>query len=430
MKMKLTTRVLAILAVAVALLGSVGSVSAQSYEVRQDTIIKEVVTEEEVVTANQGDIKLYFRINSYKVEPNFSENAEQLALLDSIMSKRDVTVGLDSMVLVATASVDGNEEFNRKLAENRANSVKAFLAERYPQLSDMPFKATFFPEDWAGLRRLVKEDLNVPYRTEVLEVIDDTKRAADNKEWLLKTMYDRKPWNYLVANILPKLRYGASVLFYYNVDVLRRIAYEEEVIETKIEIPQQDTVIIAPVTPAPEREPFVFAIKTNLLYDVALSPNLELEIPIGDRFSISAEYIFPWWSNNKSNYTQRANIGHAAITYWLGDREGREKLTGWNIGLFGGYGHYDLQIFDPKGIQGELINTGISVGYAHSIAKNLHLHYQLGFGYMSSDYRDYTKMWDTRFGDVKVFDYPWEVKRQTWVGPTQAEISLVWMINL
>ncbi len=415
---------------------SVYETTAQEYVIRRDTIKEEIVTFEDKRTDAQEDIKFFFRINSFKFEEDFSSNPQQISRLDQMMSRSDVTVGLDSLVLAATASIDGSESFNETLAKNRANSVKSFLTDRYPLMKSDLLNTRYFAEDWEGLRKLVAEDSNVPYQQEVLKVIDDKRRSNDNREWVLKTLRGGKPWEYLKVHILPKLRYGASVVFYYNVETLRKLSYKNTIITDTVRIKPEvlpvDTakVVAPPVIAEPESNYRPIALKTNLLYDALLTVNAEVEIPIGKRWSVGAEYIFPWWSSNKNNYTQRIQVGHLSATYWLGDRESRDYLTGWNVGLFGGYGDYDIQLWDSRGQQATVINTGLSIGYAHAIAKNLHLHYQLGFGYAQMDFRAYHKMWDTRYGDVKVFDYPWETKRRTWIGPTQAEISLVWMLNL
>ena len=42
----------------------------------------------------------------------------------------------------------------------------------------------------------------------------------------------------------------------------------------------------------------VLALKNNLLYDLALAPNIEIEIPVGKRWSVNMEYKSPWWSNS------------------------------------------------------------------------------------------------------------------------------------
>ena len=51
--------------------------------------------------------------------------------------------------------------------------------------------------------------------------------------------------------------------------------------------------------------------------------------------------------------------GHASVKYWLGDRDAKEVLTGWNIGLYGGVGKYDLQLFDKDGEQGDFFDAGL-----------------------------------------------------------------------
>ena len=42
------------------------------------------------------------------------------------------------------------------------------------------------------------------------------------------------------------------------------------------------------------RKPLMLNIKTNLLYDAVGFPSLEIEIPIGQRFSINAEGAVAW----------------------------------------------------------------------------------------------------------------------------------------
>lgn len=37
----------------------------------------------------------------------------------------------------------------------------------------------------------------------------------------------------------------------------------------------------------------ILAVKNNLLYDIALAPNIEIEVPIGRQWSLNAEYKCP-----------------------------------------------------------------------------------------------------------------------------------------
>ena len=384
----------------------------------------------EIKVLGEEEIKFFFRLDSHIFEKDFGGNEQELSRLDSIMRNEYTLVDLRSLEIMATASIDGREKNNALLSERRAATMKRILTQRYPQINKDLLSTSFVPENWDDLRADIVANQKVPYRDEVLKIIDSD-READAKEWLIKTMHRGNVWEYLKSHILPRQRYGASMNIFYKFEQ-QEIA--QDMVDTIRLEPYhiQDTVVLRDSVYLLEKKYTPIAIKTNLLYDVVGAINLEVEIPIGKRWSVGAEVIYPWWYGNKANLTERIRQGHLSVTYWLGDREKWDYLTGWNIGVFGGYGDYDMQIFNGEGVQGDLTNTGVNFGYAHNINKkgNLHLHYQLGFGYARSDYREYTKYWDTKYGDVKVFDYPWEVKRKTWIGPTQAEISLVWMINL
>ena len=167
----------------------------------------------------------------------------------------------------------------------------------------------------------------------------------------------------------------------------------------------------------------LFAVKTNLLFDAALMPNIELEVPIGKRWSLNGEYMFPWWLINDDRYCLQILMGGLEVRYRPGKRSGRDVLTGHFIGLYAGGGKYDLQ-WDKNGYQGEFfIAAGVSYGYAHSIARNLRLEYNIGIGMLRTDYRHYhsrdnhrTLLWQ-------------ENGEYTWLGPTKLKISLVWLIT-
>ncbi|MFI3322779.1 MAG: DUF3575 domain-containing protein [Rikenellaceae bacterium] len=177
----------------------------------------------------------------------------------------------------------------------------------------------------------------------------------------------------------------------------------------------------------------LFALKTNLLFDTASLINVEIEVPISESFSVAGEWIFPWWKwdngkeNSQRNRVQLLNANFEG-KYWFGDRAYRPKLTGWFAGVYVGGGLYDFE-WDKKGYQGEfLIAGGISGGYAHIINKSgsLRMEYSLGLGILRTRYTYYNAMYD--------IDNSWHAIKQrtgnyTWVGPTKAKVSLVWIVN-
>ena len=180
-----------------------------------------------------------------------------------------------------------------------------------------------------------------------------------------------------------------------------------------------------PVAASCRRRPLL-ALKTNLLFDAALMPNVEIEVPVGKRWSVNGEYAFPWWQFDRGKYCMQVLMGGLEGRYWLGSRksrEDREVLPGHFLGLYAGGGKYDLQ-WGEKGYQGEFfIAAGVSYGWATRIARHLHLEFNIGIGLLRTAYRHYhardnyqTLLWQ-------------ENGKYTWFGPTKAKISLVWLLN-
>lgn len=166
----------------------------------------------------------------------------------------------------------------------------------------------------------------------------------------------------------------------------------------------------------------LFALKTNLLFDAALMPNIELEVPLAARWSLNGEFMCPWWLLKDDKYCLEILMGGLEARYWLGNRNLREALTGHFLGFYAGGGKYDLQ-WDTNGYQGEFfIAAGLSYGYTRRIARNLRLEFNLGIGVLRTRYRHYhardnyqTLLWQ-------------ESGTYTWLGPTKMKISLVWLL--
>ena len=92
----------------------------------------------------------------------------------------------------------------------------------------------------------------------------------------------------------------------------------------------------------------LFTVKTNLLFDVVSVINVELEVPIGSRWSVAGEYIFPWWLlKKKQNCLQLIN-GNVEGRYWFGNPGEYYLMTGWFAGIYAGGGKM-LHAGDPIG---------------------------------------------------------------------------------
>lgn len=164
-----------------------------------------------------------------------------------------------------------------------------------------------------------------------------------------------------------------------------------------------------------------FALKSNLLYDALLVPNLSLEASISGGWTLAAGGMFAWWSKDAKHRYWRIYGGGLEIRKYFGTLSKSKPLQGHHLGIYGDFLTYDFE-FGAKGYQSKATYAaGIKYGYSHPIANRLNLDFALGIGYLHSNYKTYVP----RDG---CYVYQ-ETKKRKWLGPTQAEISLVWLLG-
>ena len=171
-----------------------------------------------------------------------------------------------------------------------------------------------------------------------------------------------------------------------------------------------------------------FAVKTNLLYDAASVLNIGIEAPIRDRWSVAFDWVCPWWSGYDSQKFLQLMYGSLEGRYWFGNRENRPHLTGWFAGISAGGGVYDL-MYDPlNGYQGDFATCGAVGGFAHAVNSSgtLRLEYELGFGWMGTEY---VKYWWDEYDYTLIAPSP-QTWTTHWLGPIKAQISLVYMLKI
>jgi hypothetical protein len=189
-----------------------------------------------------------------------------------------------------------------------------------------------------------------------------------------------------------------------------------------------DAIITELYSPATERIRYI-ALKTNLLYDVALMPNLAFEFAFGKnkRWSMEIEGNVAWWSQTESPYyCYRVGFGSVELRRWLGAAT-LNPLRGHYVGAYLMAGTYDLRWRkqEPfRGVQSDLsYSAGFTYGYSLRLGRRLNLELGLGVGYLGGQYKRYTHNSDYHV-------YPWESAQQrAYFGPTKAKVALVWLIG-
>lgn len=160
--------------------------------------------------------------------------------------------------------------------------------------------------------------------------------------------------------------------------------------------------------------PHSLSLKTNLIYDAALIPNIELEWRINNRFSVAAEADAAWWSNNaKHKYYQLLYFG-AEGRWWF---KTRSPWHGHYAGIMAGGGKFDLEN-GKKGYSGEGALAGLTYGFMFPISSRLSFDAEIGLGYAYLKYKTYTPQ-DGHYIYLST-------KKTSYFGPVKAKFSLAW----
>ena len=196
-----------------------------------------------------------------------------------------------------------------------------------------------------------------------------------------------------------------------------------------VDLPDQ-VVLSCPERHAQEKQPFYMAIKSNMLYDAALTPNIGVEFYLGSNFSLYGEWMYSWWDSDHNHIYWRNYGGDLGVRWWFGRKAKEKPLTGHHIGLYGGVVTFDYEMGDTGYMGGMpggtlldrcLVNAGFEYGYSLPVAKRINIDFSIGLGCLAGRYIKYFPFDNDYFKEKEY--------KMRFFGPTKAEISLVWLIG-
>ncbi len=358
--------------------------------------------------------RIYFKQDKSNYEAFFRNNLDMMKELQRTLILHEV----DSITVIGSASIEGYERRNITLGKERAESVKAEIAK----FDDVIVNTTSFGEDWEDFIRLVSQT-DLVDKAEILAIANRTDISNDQKERLM--MSHKESWKYIEEYILPNQRAGVSFVIYYKEPIGR-----DTVIIREIHQQQYDYRLDTVTKP-------LFAIKTNMLYNLATALNIELEVPMGRHWSLAAGVVAPWWGTAATNFTDDARstfkmaVGNLEARFWLRSHE-KKMFSGLFIGAYVNAGIYDLEK-DFKGYMGDFYGAGLSLGFSHRAfnSDNFRIEYSASFGHIDTQYNYYTRVKSEYLGSdaiawVPFYQYTDNLK---YLGLTELSISLSWIIN-
>ena len=393
---------------------------------------------------SRKEICVDFRVGKGVLDTTYVNNAECLAEIVSFLEnlKNDETLDLVEVSFCGSASPEGSVKINPKLAIERRTAVESYV-RRYISLPDSITTRCDVSIAWERLASLVEQS-DMPHKGEAVDALrnvpeytyDDKGVLIDSKKKHLMELQYGRTWYYMLEHFFPRVR-SASVIF---VTVRQKSVIKSDTVElqtvsaidTAVVIQEEDTLVMRQeIVPKEEKQkPFYMAVKTNMLYDVLVVPNIGVEFYLGKNWSVSGNWMYGWWDKSSKHRYWRVYGGDIAIRKWLGKKATEKPLTGHHLGLYGQLFTFDFEWGGTGymgGRPGETLwdspnyAVGVEYGYSLPVARRLNIDFSVGVGYWGGKYYTYSPL-DGH--DV------WEsTKNRHWFGPTKAEVSLVWLLG-
>ena len=378
-------------------------------------------------------VEVYFRQSATQIDPHYRNNEAVLRrFIDAVNESR-----CDKVRIVASVSPEGLDVVNERILKERAATIQKWI--NIYSTKPVDYVVEYKGIDWERLIKLIeerKESRYLPCRAEVLDILRNTPEHVADKpigySWRfakLAKLQNGDSYIWLKRYLFPELRY-ATAEFVVSLDVvddasIQQIADDSTSSDEAPSLPPplpsegQSTDLVEDKSNA-----FCVALKTNMLYLLAAVPNLGIEMHMGGGWSLAANWQYAWWSNDTACWYHRIYGGDVALRKWFGKQAASTPLSGHHLGIYGQMATYDF-VFG-KGRIGQLADKwsyggGLEYGYSLPAGKALRFDFTLGVGYFTGIYKTY---------ELQDECYVWQqTLKRNYLGPTKAEIALVWVIG-
>ena len=141
-------------------------------------------------------------------------------------------------------------------------------------------------------------------------------------------------------------------------------------------------------------------LKTNLLYDALMVPNLGAEFNLYNNYSVYADVMCAHWNRPQNHFYWNLYGAQFGARKYFGQQAADRSMSGHHAGVYGQMLAYDLQ-----------------AGNIGQQTPNV----KIGLGMLTGRYYEYV---------VEEGHYTWRgTIQRAWIGPTKASVSLVWLIK-
>lgn len=386
-------------------------------------------------------VQIRFQQGYSSVDTLFSDNKIHLEHLISSLNNAvsDSSTIIKSITIKGCASPEGYTPMNRKLSEKRAQNVRTYIIDK-TLLTASIIKVAPSDVDWELLSNMIATT-EQPWRDEAIAIIANTpiwifdkdKRIIDGRKNRLCMLRGGRAWKYMKEKFFPDLRNARFRIICEREILLAKTTDQDSVTQipdtiVEVHVPVSSSEVLSTTTIPPtekEHRRMRALLKTNMLYDIAAIPNIGIEVAIGQRWSVGANWMYAWWSNDAKHRYWRVYGGDVELRTRLGrvPRASVSPFAGHHLGVYASIVTYDLQFGNRTGVIGDKYNyaAGVSYGYSLPITHRLNLDFTAGVGYAWGKYKKHHPM-----DGHDVWMSTHRLKR---FGPTRLEIGLQWLLG-
>lgn len=177
------------------------------------------------VREEKGSAFLDFPVNRTEIHPDYRKNPTELQKIISTIDvvKNDSNTTITGIDIHGYASPEGSYTNNIRLAKGRSAALKEYVSKLY-DFKPSIFTVHYTPEDWAGLRRFVKES-NLASKDKLLAIIDSDLKPDPKNDKIRFTYPD--DYKFMLSTWYPALRHSDYTVTYtvkpFSVEEAKRV---------------------------------------------------------------------------------------------------------------------------------------------------------------------------------------------------------------
>lgn len=383
-----------------------------------------------------GDsILIYFSLDQTDVRPYMEQNHEETASFIESLKEAYASGRLKKIEIRAYSCLIGTSLSCNNVAHRRAQSLADYIIAN----SGIPSRFVHIEQTgigWDTLAGLVRDDMDVPGRNNVLKTLSDTPvwifdsegKVIGGKKKQLMEISGGRAFAYMRGHFFEKMRY-ASATFSITAPVSEQepITFTDQTPASepvRQEAPAATETVVTETAASTEksrmkREEFwetsKIWLKTNIPYWGLVVPNIAAEVRLADHWSLDIPVFYSPFTVANS-YSFRIFAIQPSVRYWL-----KPEMKGHFFGVHLTGGAFNIAVDDKFRYQDTdgVWGAGIDYGYALKFSRHWGMEFNIGVGYLWTKYQTFYNVENGA---------PFATDTKNYFGITRVGISLIYKL--